>query len=212
MLAPTATVIATWSAIVVSGAVDAYTATLTPVAPKTIYLQVGAGTFVGGNYNVGGQPAANTTVNTVSVTVPATSMGSGTPLTMTTDSAATKSLLDGYVFCNLPNELYIGGFYRTAGGNTAAALVVANVPANLTDASGDTIPFSQIRWTSSGNGDGTNPQPFPAATFTAGATQNVGAIASNQWAESCLTFSYLNTKVPHAGTYSGVVTYTMSSP
>jgi hypothetical protein len=193
-----------------SGPASAYTLTLAPASPKTIYLQVGVGSFTA-NYNAGGQPGNNATVNTVSVAVAASVVGNGAPQPMTTDSTASKSFLDGYAFCNVPGQLYIGGYYRTAGGATAAAQVTATVPTALTNATGDTIPFSKIQWTSSGNGDG-GAEPFPAGTFVNGGVQNVGAMASNTWNESCWTFSYLNNTVPSAGTYTGVVRYTMSSP
>jgi hypothetical protein len=198
------------SGIAVTGPAAAYTLTLAPASPKTIYLQVGVGSFTA-NYNAGGQPGNNTTVNTVSTTVAASAVGNGTPQAMTTDSTATKSFLDGYTYCSVPGQLYIGGFYRTAGGTTAAAQVTATVPTALTNATGDTIPFSKIQWTSSGNGD-TGAEPFPAGTFVNGGVQNVGAMASNTWNESCWTFSYLNNTVPAAGTFTGVVRYTMSSP
>jgi len=42
--------------------------------------------------------------------------------------------------------------------------------------------------------------------------QTVGAIAQNQWAESCWTFSYSNTTFPAAGTYTGRVLYTLTAP
>jgi hypothetical protein len=195
---------------VVSGPAASYTLTLAPASPKTIYLQVGVGSFTA-NYNAGGQPGNNTTVNTVSTTVAASAVGDGAPQPMTTDSTATKSFLDGYTYCSVPGQLYIGGFYRTAGGTTAAAQVTATVPAALTNATGDTIPFSKIQWTSGGNGDN-GAEPFPAGTFVNGGVQNVGAMASNTWNESCWTFTYLNNTVPPAGTFTGVVRYTMSSP
>ena len=198
------------SGIAVTGPAAAYTLTLAPASPKTIYLQVGVGSFTA-NYNAGGQPGNNTTVNSVSTTVAASAVGDGTPQPMTTDSTATKSFLDGYTYCSVPGQLYIGGFYRTAGGTTTAAQVTATVPAALTNATGDTIPFSKIQWTSTGNGDN-GAEPFPAGTFVNGGVQNVGAMASNTWNESCWTFSYLNNTVPPAGTFTGVVRYTMSSP
>ncbi len=187
-----------------------YTVTLNPAAPQTVYLQVGVGSFTN-IYDNGGQPGNNTTINTVSVTVPTGVVGNGTAQTMTTDSTAAMSFIDGFAFCNVPGELYIGGFYRTTGGKTAAAQVTATVPAALTNAGGNTIPFSKIRWTSSGNGD-TGAEPFPAATFINGGVQNVGSMASNTWNESCWTFSYLNNTVPPAGTFTGVVRYTLSAP
>jgi hypothetical protein len=146
----------------------------------------------------------------VTVTVPAAQVGSGVAQTMTTNSTVGNSFYDGFAFCTAGAQLYIGGFYRSvaAGG---AATVRATVPANLVNATGETIPFSQISWTSSGIGDGAAAQPFPAGTFASG-VQVIGTIQRNQWAESCHTFSYANTNVVAAGTYTGRVTYTLSTP
>jgi hypothetical protein len=188
----------------------AYTATLSPAAPLTVYLQVGVGSFTN-DYINGGQPQNNTTINTVSTTVAANVVGNGTAQAMTTNSTATQSYWDGFTYCSVPGQLYIGGFYRTTGATTAAAQVTATVPAALIDTGGDTIPFSKIRWTSSGNGD-TGAEPFPAGTFVNGGVQNVGSMGSNTWNESCWTFSYLNNTVPPAGTFTGRVLYTLSAP
>ena len=211
-----------------AGVIHAYTVTLDPDAPQTIYLQVGVGSFTadycggttyppthstpacGPQYG-GGTPQKNTTVNTVSVTLTTAAVGNKTAQAMTTNSTAGSSFLDGYAFCNVPSQLYVGGFFRTSGANTAAATITATVPAALTDAAGDGIPFSQIQWTTSGNGD-TGAEPFTAGTFVSGGVQTVGTMASNSWAESCWTFSYLNTLVPAAGTYTGAVLYTLSAP
>jgi hypothetical protein len=187
-----------------------YTATLNPVAPLTVYLQVGVGSFTG-DYINGGQPQNNTTINSVAATVAAGVVGNGTAQAMTTDSTATLSYWDGFSYCSVPGQVYIGGFYRTTGATTSAARVTATVPAALTNATGSTIPFSKISWSSSGNGD-TGAEPFPAGTFVNGAVQNVGSMSSNTWNESCLAFSYLNDIVPAAGTFTGVVRYTLSAP
>jgi hypothetical protein len=201
----------------------AYTITLAAAAPKTIYLQIGLGTFTGtycGNncsyvepvtQSPGSAPGKNTTINTVSVSVAANAVGNSVAQAMTTNSTQATSFFDGFAFCNTPTQLYIGGFYRTTGNGTASGTVTATVPAALTDGNGDTLPFSQISWTSTGNGD-TGAEPFPAGTFGAGGVQTVGAIAQNQWAESCWTFSYRNSIVPPAGTYTGVVLYTLTAP
>ncbi|MGO9930723.1 MAG: hypothetical protein ACLPV8_02775 [Steroidobacteraceae bacterium] len=205
-------------------AAPGYTATLTAAAPQMIYLQVGVGTFTGGNYTPiqsngqpTGTPGINTTVNTVSANLTLAAVGNGTAQAMTTDSTATQSYWDGYTFCSVPAQLYIGGFYRTAGGNTTAAQVTAKVPAALIDTTGDTLPFSKITWTSSGNGDTTGngflPEIFPGGTFVnGGGVQTVGTMASNTWNESCWTFSYLNNTVPKSGVYSGTVVYTLTTP
>jgi hypothetical protein len=199
----------------VADAAAAYTATLNPASPTTIYLQVGVGGFTG-DYINGGSPENNATVNTVSVTLASTAVGNGTAQAMTTNSTAANSYWDGYLFCSVPAQLYIGGFYRTSGATTAAAHVTASVPAALINSSGNTIPFSKILWTSSGNGDTTAngflPEVFPAGTFVNGGVQTVGSMASNTWNESCWTFSFSNNTVPAAGTYTGAVLYTMTAP
>ena len=210
---------------------SAYSVTIVAAAPQTIYLQVGVGSFTAdycggttypplhatpncGPAYGGGTPQINATINTVSATLAATALGNGTAQAMTTNSTATNSFLDGYAFCNMPGQLYIGGFFRTASGSTTAATVTATVPAALTNATGKTIPFSKISWTSGGNSDtGTPPsEPFPAGTFVNGGVQTVGAMNSNSWNESCWTFSYLNNTIPASGTFTGVVLYTMSAP
>jgi hypothetical protein len=195
----------------------AYDVTLTPAAPKMIYFQVGNGLFTGGNYTPikgngqpTGTPGVNTTINKVSVSVGAGVVGNSTAQAMTTDSAAANSYWDGFLFCNLPAQLYVGGFYRTTGAGTNTATVTATLPVSLTDAAGDAISFSQISWISGGNQD-TGAEPFPAGSFNA-TTLTVGSISQNHWAESCWTFSYANSVVPAAGTYTGRVTYTLSAP
>ena len=188
---------------------SAFTVPIASGTPKEIYLQVGVGTFTG-HLNAGGTPGNNTTVNTASVSVPATSVGNGTAQTLTTNSTVGASSWDGYVFCNTPAQMYIGGFYRSTTGNNVAT-VTATVPSSLVNTSGDQIPFSSLSWTSSGNGD-TGTQPFPAGTFVRGSVQTVGFISQNQWAESCWTFSYANSTVPPQGTYKGTVLFTMTAP
>src|SRR5271168_694974 len=208
-----------------TGSAQGYTATLTPASPKAVYLQVGNGTFAGNTncmgsgsdcYSSGGTPVNNGTVNAVSVTLATAVVGNGTAQAMTTNSTQADSFWDGYAYCTVPAQLYIGGFYRTTGTATAAAQVTATVPAALTNGSGGTIKFSQISWTSSGNGDtagnGFLPEIFPGGTFVNGGTQTVGTMASNTWNESCWNFSYLNTVVPGAGSYTSSVLYTMTSP
>ncbi len=200
----------------------AFTIGLAAAAPKTIYLQIGVGTFTGtycGNnctyvapitQSAGSAPGTNSTINTVSVSVAANAVGNGTAQAMTTNSTQANSFFDDYAFCNLPAQLYIGGFYRTTGAGAGTINVTATVPASLTDGAGDTIAFSQISWTSGGNAD-TGAEPFPAGSFT-GTSQSVGSFTQNQWAESCWTFSYKNSTVPAAGTYTGVVLYTVTAP
>jgi hypothetical protein len=180
---------------------------------RALFLQVGAGTMTGGNFNNRGTPGNNTTVNLVSVTVTAAQLGSGTALPMATDSTVTISPWDGFAFCTSPattGQVYVGGFYRVPGTSTAgAASLTVTTQANLTNTTGETIPFSTIAWTSSGNSD--NTPTIPSGTF-AGSTQNLLSITRNTWFESCLAFRYLNTQLVPAGTFSGTATYTLTAP
>jgi len=194
----------------VSHTVCAFTVAIAPAAPKTVYLQVGVGGFTG-HYNAGGTPGNNATVNKESVTVAAAAVGNATAQSMTTDSTVGASSYDGFAFCNVPAQLYIGGFYRTTTAGGGSVNVTATVPAALVDAGGDTLSFARISWTTGGNGD-SGSEPFPAGSFSAGAVQTVGTITQNQWAESCWTFSYSNTTFPAAGTYTGRVLYTLTAP
>lgn len=188
----------------------AFTVTISAGNPRIIYLQVGVGAF-SGTYNTGGTPQGNPTVNVVSVSVPTVQVGTGVAQQMASNTGATASFYDNFVFCNA-GQLYVGGFYRFNNNSAGTgATLTANSSTALSNGTGGTIPFTQISWVSSGNGDGSNPQPFPSGTFTGG-TQTIGAIARNQWAESCMTFSYLNVGVRAAGTYTGTVTYTLTAP
>ena len=140
---------------------------------KQLFLMVGVGT-----------PAANNaTINLVSVTVPAASVGNGTSLAMTSNSTQSASPYDNYAVCNPPAQVYVGGSYRqpnsNAGGATAALTV--STPANLTSGS-DTIPFSQISWTSTANGNAA--ADIPAGTFNGG-TLALANFARNTFVENC---------------------------
>ncbi len=190
---------------VIPHAANAYTITITP-GSRAIYLQVGAGGY-SGFYISGGTPGNNSTINTVSVTVPAASVGSGTAQAMTSNSSVAQSPIDGYTFCNPPSQVYIGAWSRPGFGGGVATLTVTS-PSSLTSG-GDTIPFSQISWVMSGNGDVVF--QFPNGTFTGG-TQTLANFPANTWKEQCMTFSYANTVVPAAGTYKGRATYTLSLP
>lgn len=177
--------------------------------PPSIYLQVGAGAMTG-TFASGGTPGANLTVNSVSVTVPASGLGTGTQ-PMTTDSAVTTSPYDGRAFCPAttpPSWVYVGGYYRWPG-NIADATLSVTSPTDLVSGT-DTLPFSSISWISSGIGDAT--PTIPSGTFVGGTTQPLLTIARNRWFESCLQFRYANNDVFPAGTYRNRVTYTLTVP
>jgi hypothetical protein len=177
---------------------------------RQLYLRVGDGAYTG-TYTGRGTPRNGGATNTVSAVVSAAAVGNGVAQAMTTNATQATSFYDGYAFCNLPAQVYIGGYNRGPTFYSTTATLTATAPTNLTNANGDTIPFSQIKWTSTGNGDGNATQPFPAGSFTGG-SQTVGSMQPNTWSESCHTFSYANTSFVPAGTYKGTVTYTLSAP
>lgn len=200
-----------WLLVVGLIAQDAHAWTTTITAgTRSMYLRVGTGSTSGLNFNSGGTMRNNTTVDTVSVTVPAAQVGSGNAVAMASDSGQGISHYEGYAFCNAPAQVYVGGYFRRPT-SSATAILTATAPANLVNQSGQTIPFSQISWTASGNGDGTAAQPIPAGTFAGGA-QTLASFQVNTWRESCHTFSYANDDVVAAGTYEGRVIYTLSAP
>ena len=195
-------------AALLSATAAAYTVNINP-GTRGIYLQVGNGSFTG-TYSGGGTPGNNATINKVSVTVPAAALGTGAAQQMSSDSTQSLSFYDNYAFCNTPVQVYIGGFFRLPGNSGTATLSVTTSAANLVDAAGDTIPFSQVSWTSAGNGDA-GAEPIPAGTFTGG-TQTLTTFPVNTWRESCHTFSYANAASVASGTYTGRATYTLSAP
>jgi hypothetical protein len=184
----------------------AWILTVTP-GPKTIYLQVGTGSYSGGYYNAGGTPANNATINKVTVTVPAAVVGTGAAQAMTSDSGTSLSFYDGYAVCNPPAQVYVGGWARLPAGSGTAVLTVTS-PANLTSGS-NTIPFSEISWSSTANGDTT---PDVAAGTFNGGTITLANIAAGTWVEDCHTFTYANTAIRAAGTYTGRATYSLALP
>lgn len=178
---------------------------------RAMYLRVGDGVY-SGRFDSGGTPGSGGGINTVSVTVPAAVLGNGSNQAMTSNATQTTSNYDGYLFCNLPAQVYVGGFNRGNGSSGGSGVLTVSAPSSLTNASGDTIPFTQISWTSSGNSESSSTaQPFPANSFTGG-TQSVGTFPVNTWRESCHTFSYGNDNFVAAGTYTGRVTYTLTAP
>lgn len=193
------------STLLNAGAAQAYTITIT-AGTRAIYLQVGAGGYVG-YHTSGGTPGNNATINVVTVTLPVTAIGSGTAQAMTSNSTVSQSPIDGFAFCNPPTQVYIGAWSRPGTGTGVATLTVTT-PANLTSGT-NSIPFSQISWVMSGNGDTTF--QFPNGSFTGGA-QTLATFPANTWKEQCMTFTYANTVVPAAGTYSGRATYTLTLP
>jgi hypothetical protein len=188
---------------------SAFTVNITP-GTRVVYLVVGNGSFTG-TLQGGGTPGTNATINTVSVTVPANVIGTGVAQAMQTNSTQATSFWDGFTFCSpATQQVYIGGFFRMPGAAGNATLTVATPAAGLVNAGGNTIPFTQISWVSSGIGD-TGAEAIPTGAFTGG-TQTLASFPVNRWNESCHTFSYANSSVVAAGTYTGRATYTLSAP
>ena len=186
----------------------AYVVTIT-AGVKSIYLQVGAGTMTGGTFNTGGIPGNNAIINRVSVTVPAARVGAGT-VAMTTDSTVTASAWDGFSYCVVPAQVYIGGFFRTPGASANATLTVT-APVALVNAGGDTIPFNKVSWIS---GSASEPvgTTIASGSFVGGSAQTLLSVTSNTWFESCLQFNYSNLQLVPAGTFTGRASYTLTAP
>jgi len=166
---------------------------------RQLHLQVGSG----GN---GSQVMpVNPTVDVVSVTVPAGALGNASSQVMSTSNSNT---IDPYppvkLTCADGRQVLVSAIARVPFGIANATLTV-NSAAPLANASGETLPFSQISWTSS---DGA----IPSGTFNTSAAQTLLNMTTSQQYESCHTFRYANTGVVAAGTYRGRVTYTLSMP
>jgi len=173
-------------------------------ASHRVFLHVGNGTL----------NDDNATVNLVSANLSAAQLLSGAAQPMTSNSTQSRSLYgDNYTTCPTPaTQVMIGASYRrsNAGNGPASATLRVTSPANLTNAAGDTIPFSQISWTVSAPGSSV-PNVIPAGSFNGG-TQTLATVPANTYIENCHTFRYANSAIRAAGTYNGQVTYTLSSP
>ncbi|HEY9096090.1 MAG TPA: hypothetical protein VIN35_10120 [Hydrogenophaga sp.] len=168
-------------------------------ASRRVFLHVGNGN--------------NGTVNLVSASLSGAQLIAGTPQAMTTNSTQSQSLYDGYTTCPDPaNQIMIGASYRRNNGSNgpASATLRVSSPASLTNAAGDTLPFSEISWTVSAPGS-SQPNIIPAGTFNGG-TQTLASVPANTYIENCHSYRFANSAVRAAGTYNGQVTYTLSSP
>jgi hypothetical protein len=135
-------------------------------------------------------------------------VGTGVAQAMTSNSTQANSPYDGYTVCTPPNQVYIGGYFREPSTTASVARLQVTTPAALTNGA-DTLPFTQISWTSTALGNAA--ADIPAGTFN-GATLFLRNIGSNTYVENCHTFSYANTSLVAAGIYNGRATYTLTSP
>ena len=171
-------------------------------ASRRVFLHVGNGS----------SNADNGTVNTVSASLSGADVISGASQAMTSDSTQSSSLYDGFSTCPSPSsQMLVGASYRRNNANNgpASATLTVTSPANLTNTNGDTIPFSEISWTVAAPGS-SQPSVISAGTFN-GSTITLATVSANTYIENCHTFSFANTTVRAAGTYTGQVTYTLSS-
>jgi hypothetical protein len=177
---------------------QAWVLTIT-AGPRAVYLAVGNATT----------NANNATVNLVTVNVPATALGNSVAQPMTSNSTQANSPYDAYTVCQPAlGQVYIGGYLRQPTGSVGNAVLQVSTPASLVSGA-DTIPFSQISWTSTALGNAA--ADIPAGSFT-GAAQFLRNIATNTYVENCHTFNYANAAVQAAGTYTGRATYTLIAP
>lgn len=185
------------------GMAQAWSLTLA-AASRRVFLHVGNGSA----------EADNGTVNLVSVSPTGAQVLAGAPLAMTSNSTQSASLYgDGYTTCPNPaTQVMVGASYRrsSATNGPASATLRVTAPASLTNAAGDTIPFTEISWTVSATGSN-NPNVIPAGTYS-GAAQTLTTIPANTYIENCHSFIYANSALRAAGTYNGRVTYTLTSP
>lgn len=82
-------------------------------------------------------------------------------------------------------------------------VLTADSFAPLNDGHGNTIPFTEIGWKGTGI--------MPSTTFS-GTTHQLLFTTSRSRARGTMSFYYKNTMYLPAGTYSGRVTFTLSSP
>ncbi len=196
-----------WVAIAASTSniAQAWVLNVTPGA-RTVYLAVGNLTA----------NADNATVNRVTLDLPANEVGTGAAQLMNSTTGANRSTQavsphDNYTVCApASGQVYVGGFFRLPAASTTTAVLQVSTPAGLTSGV-NTIPFSQISWTSTSIGNA-GAADIPAGSFVSGGTRILRSFAANTFVENCHTFSYANTVPVAAGTYDGRATYTLTAP
>jgi hypothetical protein len=180
--------------------VHAWVLNVTP-GTRAVYLAVGNASA----------NADNATVNLVSLTVPAAAVGTGVAQAMTSNSTQANSPFDNFAVCTpASGQVYVGGFFRLPTTNATTAVLQVSTPAGLTSGA-NTIPFSEISWTSTSIGNN-GAADIPAGSFVSGGTRFLRNFAANTYVENCHTFSYANTTPVAAGTYNGRATYTLTAP
>jgi hypothetical protein len=160
------------------------------VIPKILFLRVGTGTNL----------ATNATVDLITFTVPAASVGNGTAI------------------AGVGGDLTGGVVTAVVQGNNGTITLNATATGPLTNATGDTIDYTDIVTTAATLTTGT---VLAAPTLTNGVSGNVTinpAPSKVVNRDARWTYTYANTSIAAPGTYGGVnvnngrVTYTASMP
>ena len=196
-------------AAIVSPAADAFTVTVRQ-GNRMLYLQVGTGTvlFPRPDEPV---PADNSTVDRVSITVPAAAVTDGTPLPMTGNSTTTVSPQSQNPICPAATDVFIGGLLRVPGNGNNNRTATLNVSTALPLAAGtSTIPFTEIEWDSVGINDSS--PTVASGSFAGTANQVLATINDGTWFEGCLRFRFRNTQPYPAGDFTGTAVYTLTAP
>ena len=170
----------------------------TVVIPAVLYLRIGTGSGVGA--------ANNTTIDAINFTVPAGNVGDGTVINA---SAASGDLTNGAVTVRV---------FSNVGTNVT---LNSSVTGQLSNGSGDTIPWSQVGVAAAalttgtaGYTNGAITHPAFSATTGLGTATTLTAASKLVRQEGRWTFTYTNANVVPAGTYgatvanNGRVTYT----
>lgn len=89
----------------------------------------------------------------------------------------------------------------TTGNATKILTADSSIPLN--DGASHTIPFTEISWTGANE--------VPSGTFTGTPSQQI-LMTTSQVTQGTMSFTYANTIYVPPGTYTGRVTYTLSSP
>ncbi len=160
--------------------------------PKVLFLRVGTGGLFGA--------AANATIDAINFTVPFANVGDGAPVAATAGSG----------------DLGNGAVTALLRSNAGVVTLTANTTGALTNATTDTIPWSEIAIANSNLVAPAFANTFPhlAALPLTGASANFAPAPTAKVTNvgSTWTFSYKNTNTVPFGTYgptaNGRVTYT----
>jgi hypothetical protein len=172
----------------------AATVNFTIVVPQYLYLRVGTGS----TYSTG----ALTTVATTD---------------LITFSPAVGTVGNGVAVAGTGGDLTGGVETAAVLGNGGNVTLTSTTTGALTNATADTIPFTQITATAAANTATYSTLAVPALNTTA-TSVTVPATKGIVQADAKWTFSYANTSAVPAGTYggtaalNGIVTYTATMP